>query len=127
MDLIHGVDHSNEHDTNKLLVGGLSGIVLGSLAGLLLAPKSGNKLREQLGDKYESIRDSANDVMDDIKKGKHNLDEKMEDWKDTLVTILDKFNAPQKKSMKMNGEYMDNIVDWATLGLRVYNSLQNRR
>jgi len=123
MDLIHGVEPSHSH--NKLLIGGLSGIVLGTLAGLLLAPQSGTKLRARLGDKYDDIIDNAKDVIDGIQEGKQNFEEKLEDWKDTLMTILDKFNAPKKRHL--NGKHVNNIVDWATLGIRVYNSLQNRR
>ncbi|MBA2728431.1 MAG: YtxH domain-containing protein [Parachlamydiaceae bacterium] len=123
MDLIHGVEP--EHSSNKLLVGGLSGVVLGTLAGLLLAPQSGTRLREQFGDKYDEMCDSAKEVIQDIHKGKENFEDKIGDWKETLVTILDNFQSPKKKSG--NGHHMNNIVDWASLGLRVYNSLQNRR
>jgi gas vesicle protein len=130
MDYLNGVEH-NTHSPNHLMMGGLAGVVLGAIAGLLLAPQAGQKLRQQLGSKYDKIRENAEEVMDDIKEGKHKFEEKLEDWKETFVTILDKFNHPKKKHVNSShgahGTQIDNILDWASLGLRVYNTLQKGR
>lgn len=123
MDYLRGVEHKKT--PNQLMVGGLAGVVLGAIAGLLLAPQAGNKLREKLSDEYDHMRDNAKDVLDDITNGKKNFEHKLDDWKDTFVTILDKFSGP--KSRKQNGEHINNILDWADLGLRLYNTVQHRR
>ncbi len=123
IDYLQGVDHS--HEPKKFIYGGLAGLVLGVLAGLILAPQSGNKLRERLLDEYDHIYDNAKDVMKSFRKGKHNFEDKLEDWKDIFVTILDKVSQPKLKNF--NGEHVNKILDWADLGLRLYNTVQNRR
>lgn len=121
MDSIQGKTHE-EH--NVFLLGGLAGAILGALAGLLLAPQSGNKLREKLGDEYDVIYDKAKGVISSIQRGKNDFEHELEDWKDIFADIVAKISKTAKKK---GGSYLDDISDWASLGLRLYREVQNRR
>lgn len=104
--------------------GALLGIVIGVVAALLLAPKSGEKLREALGDKYEDIRDQAEDYIDTLNKKGKNAINQIEDWKETLADLVEKLSVMGKKggSAKMN-----EIADWARFGAQIYKQYINRR
>lgn len=119
-----GKAHHEDH--NAFLMGSLAGAVLGALAGLLLAPHSGNKLREKLGDEYEEIYDKAKGVIDRVQNGKKNFQHELEDWKDIFSHLVAKFSSNSSKK-KNAGSYLNDIADWASLGLRLYHEVQNRR
>lgn len=119
--------HKKEHENHALILGSISGALIGTLAAMLLAPQSGTKLRRHLGEKYEEIREKAEEAVNDIQNAS---EEKLEDWKDTFMTIIDKLSvAKQKKSLRNapGGQYLRDIADWAALGLRLYSQLQERR
>lgn len=109
---------------NTFVVGGTLGAVLGAIAALLLAPQSGNKLREHLGDRYEDIREKAEDVVKNFGHARENIEGKMEDWKETLLTIVEKLSS--HKGGK-HSHSMDDILHWANLGLRLYGQFQKGR
>lgn len=115
-----------EQESHALLIGSIAGAVIGTLAALLLAPQSGPYLRKQLGDKYEEIREKAEDAVNDFQ---HMSEDKLEDWKDTFMTIVDKLAAAKQKKSRSSssGHSFNDIADWASLGLRLYNQLQARR
>lgn len=123
LDSINGVEHN--HSANTMLIGSTVGAVIAALAALLLAPQAGSKLRKQLGDKYEEIREKAEDVVHDINRKRHNFEDKIDDWKDTFLTIIEKLSS--QKNGKHRSAGMDEIVEWATLGLRLYNQFQKRK
>lgn len=123
MDSINGKEES--HHPSHFFVGGTIGAVIGAVAALLLAPSSGNKLREHLGDSYEEIRDKAEAVLKGFNNTRHNFEGKIDDWKDTFLTIVDKLSS-HKKGDKHNTA-IDEIVNWANLGLRLYSQMQKKR
>lgn len=109
---------------NTLMIGGAIGAVIGATAALLLAPQSGEKLRSQLGDSYEDIRDKAEDFVSTLNSKRKKVAHDMEDWKETFSTIVEKLSSPEgrrKASSRVN-----EIADWASLGLRLFKQLQNR-
>ena len=122
---INGIEEDHSH--NSLLVGGALGAVIGAIAALLVAPKAGNKLREQLGDKYEEIRDKAEDALNQFNKTRHNVEDKIDDWKDTLVTLVEKLSSNKHNGKQGSSSSVEEIIDWANLGIRLYNQIQRRR
>ncbi len=106
------------------LMGGAIGAVIGVVAALLLAPQSGNKLREALGDKYEDIREKAESFVTDLNGKRQNAMEQVGDWKDSLTTIVNKLSS---KKGKHAGFKLDEILDWAGLGLNLIQQIQKRR
>jgi gas vesicle protein len=124
MDTIQGIEKHHSHNT--FLIGGALGAVIGTIAALLLAPQSSSKLREHLGETYEHIRDKAEHAFDEFNRTRHHIEGKIDDWKDTLVTLIDKLSESKGKA-KHNGSAFDDIVSWAQLGVRLYSQLQNRR
>lgn len=115
------------HDYNVFLLGGLAGTVLGAISGLLLAPQSGNKLREKLGDEYDSMYGKAKGIMSSLQKGKTQFQHELEDWKEILADLVEKISKGTPKNKSSESSYLDNISDWASLGLRLYREVQNRR
>lgn len=122
---INGIEEDHSH--TGLMAGGALGAVIGALAALLVAPKAGHKLREQLGDKYEEIRDKAEDALGQLNNARHNVEHKLDDWRETLVTLVDKLTHAKHNSKKGSSSPFDEIVDWANLGIRLYSQFQKRR
>jgi gas vesicle protein len=125
MDTLHGVNHEPENNSNAFLAGGAAGAVLGALAGLLLAPQSGQKLREYFGEEYDHMREKAQAVVDDVYEKEQDFEEKLEDWKEILSSIVNKLSsAPRKGS---GSKHLNKLLDWATIGLHLYNKVHARR
>lgn len=106
------------------LVGGSVGAIIGVIAALLPTPQSGTELREALGDKYEEIRDRAEDFIDNVNSKKHQALHQVEDWKDSLITIVNKLSNLKGKKSPFK---FDEMLDWANLGLNLLQQLQKRR
>lgn len=126
--LIHAFDNGEDvlEDDHSFLIGGAIGAVVAALAALLLAPQSGDKLRATLGDKYEDIRDKAEDIVNGIhQKGRH-VAEEIDDWKDFLNSIVSKLSGSKGKG-KSKQMHLDDILDYAHLGLRLFQQLKSRR
>lgn len=73
---------------------------------------------------YELIYDKAKGVINSIQRGKDNFQHELEDWKDIFSNIIDKVS---KTSKKKGGSYLNDVADWASLGLRIFREVQNRR
>lgn len=113
------------HDYGTLVKGGAIGAVIAAIAALLLAPQSGTKLRNALGETYEDIREKAEDFVTDFNEKKDHVYEEVGDWKDTLVTLVNKLSA--YKGKKGQHSKLEDIADLASFGLRLYQQLQHRR
>lgn len=135
-----GEEEVEEETTRDLLVGGLAGAVLGAVAGLLMAPKPGEELRQDIADTYEDVSDRTHEFTNDVsKKGKafakqaktrankwlnlaHQLvDDLTENVEDTSGDILDK-----AKEVVQNHRIQD-MMDWAALGFRLWQGIKSRR
>lgn len=117
-------DEEEENQNSSFLVGGAIGAVIGVVAALLLAPQSGNELRDALGEKYETIREKAGDFASDLNAKRRNAIDQVGDWKDTLTTIISKLSNRKGKKSQLR---LDEILDWAGLGLSLMQQLQKRR
>jgi gas vesicle protein len=125
---LQGIEEEQHESSNTFLIGGAVGAVIGALAGLLLAPQAGEKLRDSLGDEYENICDKAKSVVNDLGKKEQDFEDKLDEWKDVFSTVVDKLSSSlNKKGNHGQGRHLDKILDWATLGLRLYNKVQARR
>ena len=120
-----GKEVETNHTSSALLIGGIAGAFLGATSALFLAPHSGDKLRELLEDKYEEVCNRSEEIVSCLQdKSKETLD-KLDDWKDTVVTIIDKLAATKSKGRKRFTA--DTLTDWADLGMHVIHHLQKRR
>ncbi|MBA3239267.1 MAG: YtxH domain-containing protein [Parachlamydiaceae bacterium] len=127
MDALQGIEHEElEDNSHAYLAGGAAGAILGALAGLLLAPKSGEKLREYFGDEFDHMRDKAKSVVEDVYDKEQHFEDKLGDWKDILVNIVDKLSHVQNKKGS-KGNSLGKIFDWATIGLQLYHKVQGGR
>lgn len=122
IDSFHGV----EQGPNAFMIGSVSGAIIGAIAGLLLAPKAGQKLREQLGDDYDEICHKAQNAVKMVKEKGHDIEDKLEDWQDLFATIVDRL-SPSSKTKKYADSKLEEIINWAKLGLRFFHQLQARR
>ena len=136
-----------EHDgeceegcTRDLATGAIVGALVGAAIGFLVAPKPGKKLIRDIADTYEDISDRTQDFAHDIsKKGKafaktankqanrwveiakqvvNELSDTEHDVKDNLIN--------QAKSL-FNDKRINEVIDWASLGYRVWNGLNTKR
>ncbi|MFA6914916.1 MAG: YtxH domain-containing protein [Parachlamydiales bacterium] len=124
----HHLFHGQEEETSSnssMLIGLACGGILTAIVTLLLAPESGSKLRARLGNQYCDIREKAEDFVHQVGEKGHDAVEHLEDWKDTLLTIVNKLNSSSAKKGK--SEVLEQIMDWAGLGLNVLHQLQKRR
>jgi gas vesicle protein len=112
------------HCSSTLLTGGAIGAVIGATAALLLAPNSGKELREGLGDKYEDIREQAEEFVSGLNDKREQIGDRLEDWQDTFKTIIDKFSSHKGRR---GGSKIGEIADWANLGMKLIHQLQKRR
>lgn len=117
-------EEEESFSTNGFLVGGAVGAVIGATVAMLLAPKAGEKLREELGDKYEGIREQAEHFVNNFSASSKNAFENVGDWKETLMSIVEKVSQGKKKP---GHSKMDDMVDWAGLGIRLLQQLQKGR
>lgn len=117
-------DECEENHNSSFLIGGAIGAVIGVVAALLLAPQSGEELRDVLGDKYESIREKAEDFASDINSKRRSAMDQVSDWKDTLMTIVNKLSSRKGKKSPLR---LDEMLEWAGLGLNLMQQLQKRR
>lgn len=125
LDKLNGVEH---HESNhSMLAGGALGSIIGVVAALLLAPKSGDKLRASLGEKYDEIHHKAEKAIKGFDKTRHNFVDKVDDWKDILSTVVEKVSAGSKKTKSSSFGGSHDLVELATLGLRLYDQFSKRR
>ncbi len=114
------------HQPRHLLLGGLVGTALGAVAAILLAPQAGEKLRQTLGDTYESLRDKSEELLEELQEKGQNSLEHVDDWKDSLFQIIDKISGAKGKGKKV-GFHAEQLMEWAALGLQLLHRLQKRR
>lgn len=136
--------HEDEEEEGEccrdLLVGGLAGGILGAVAGLLLAPKSGDDLRQDIADTYHDVSERTHDMAYDVsKKGKafaKRARSKTNKWLDLAKQVVEELTedvedtteewAEQAKHLVNNSRVHD-MMDWASLGFRVWKNLKAKR
>lgn len=112
------------HHLCNVAMGAVLGSIIGAIAVLVLAPEMGKTLRETLEDQYDNIRHRAEEFMEGTRLKGHDAIEQIEDWKETLATLIDRLSSSHKNG---NGHSkLDEIVRWANLGLSVWEQLQKR-
>ena len=121
---LHPFEEEENNSSSPFLIGGALGAVIGVVTALLLAPKSGEELREVLGDQYEKIREKAEDFTANINSKRHDVMDQVGDWKDTLTTLINKLSSKKGKKSPL---HVDEILDWAGLGLNLLRQVQKRR
>lgn len=138
---------SEEEEEDKpaqdFLVGSLIGGVLGAVAGLLLAPKAGEELREDIMETYEEVSDRTHDFANDVrKKGKgfaRRTRSKANKWfsvakevVDGLTDITDDVHEKgedilEKAKGFVNNSRIHDVMDWASLGVRLWHGVKAKR
>lgn len=132
-------EEEEEYCTRDLLVGGLVGGIVGAVAGLLLAPKPGEDLRQDIVDTYHDMSEKTQDIAGDMsKKGKSfakTARSKASKWLDLAQQIIEEITEQaQDKSEELaeqakrtvKGDRMHDIMDWASLGFRLWQGLKSR-
>ncbi len=128
---LHPFSHEEEehffNGQTSFITGGTLGAIIGATAALLLAPQSGARLREDLGEKYEEIRDKAEEFMEDINDKREHAMDQMEDWKDTFITLIEKLSSAKGRRGRNGSSRVNEILHWANIGLKLFQQLQSRR
>jgi gas vesicle protein len=133
-------EEEEEACTKDFMIGGLAGGFLGAIAGLLLAPKSGEELRQDIMDTYEDVSDKTEDMANDItRKGKafaKKARKKANKWLDMAHHLVDDVTERTQDSSdelfeKAKGLFrnhrMHEVIDWASLGYRLWEGLKSKR
>lgn len=133
-------EEEEENTTRDLLIGGIVGGVLGAVVGLLIAPKSGGELRQDLVDTYEDLGERTRDFADEVsKKGKaftKTARSKTNKWLNLAQEIVEDLTENvQEKNEDLIGRAKDlvnnsrvnEIIDWAALGYRMWQGAKSRR
>lgn len=128
-----------ENHTKEFVIGAVAGGVLGALAGLLLAPKSGDKFRDDIMDSYNEFSDRTQNIANSVqKKGKYyakNARKQTNKWLDFARSFVDEFvdraeevndNVTEKVKdfTEVGQERLNDVLKWASLGLRVWKNLR---
>lgn len=116
-----------DHCHCSLLIGGALGAIVGAVAALLLAPDSSNKLRKMLGKHYDHIQEQAEDFVSSIEKKGGNVINDMNDWKDILIQLINKLSGSKTTKENQPRSNINEIINLAQTGLRLYQQLQKRR
>lgn len=123
--LLHAFDDKHEgHSNQAFVIGTALGSIIAVVAALLLAPQSGNKLRATLGSTYDDIRKKAEKFIADVDTQKNHVVDELSDWKDTLITVVNKLSHAKGKN---NNSHLEDILDYAVLGVQLFQQLKNRK
>lgn len=120
----------------ELLIGGIAGGVLGAAIGLLLAPKSGAELREDIAEAYEDAADKADEFTKHGKKFVKKARSKGEKWLNFAKHFVDELQEGgaeegeewvEKAKELIHNDRINEIVDWASLGFRIWKGIKSNR
>lgn len=133
--------HEDEDNgTRDLLIGGLAGSIIGAVAGLLLAPKSGEDLRDDLIDTYHDVSEKTQGIANGMsKQGKtfvKTARSRANKWLDLAQQVVEELtekvqdtseDLTERAKQTLNSNHLNDIMDWASLGLRVWKGLKAKR
>lgn len=123
-----------------LVIGGVSGVLIGAAAGLFLAPKSGFDLRQEISDTYEGMNARTQDMVNSMsKKGKSvakDLNSTAQDWLHLAKAVVDQIAGDaqdageellEKGKHILPNNKLNDVMDWAALGFRLWQNMKKRR
>ncbi len=125
-----------ECSTKNVFIGGLVGSAIGATAGFFLAPTSGERLRKDISDRYEEVSDAAERYYKKGKSFAKQAQSKADGWLDFAKELIDEYTEEggdtsqlwaDKAKKVLRDDRAKKILDWASLGYRVWNKLQSRR
>ena len=120
---------------NPLIAAGITTLV-GLGAGLLLAPKSGKELREDISDIVDNIQDKTHEFTSDLgEQGSdfiHSFTEQASDLVEKAKhmanhvsdTVSQKGHKVKKEALT---DTLENAINMANIGFRIWNSLSKGR
>lgn len=119
-----------------LLIGGLAGAIVGVTIGLLAAPKAGSRFRQDIADTYGEFTEKAQDAAEFLaRKGKsvaRNVQSSAEDWVEIAQQVIEQLKG---EGLEREGrgkgvgrsDKLNHVMDLASLGVRLWQSLKQRR
>jgi gas vesicle protein len=133
-------EEENQETVRDLLIGGLTGGVIGTAAGLLLAPKSGEELRQNIADGYQDISEKTQEMTNQLtKQGKttvKKVKKQANNWIDLAKDVLEQFTENAQDTGEdlidrgrtfLEDRGFNNVAEWASIGLRVWQHLNKKR
>lgn len=96
-------------DNSEFVIGSVVGALIGASVAVFLAPKSGKDLRRDLEKTYEKVKDTAGD------------------YRDEAVDYVHKGQKAARNSIEGAKSSVDDFMELAQMGLKIWNNLQNRR
>lgn len=124
------------------VIGALAGGALGVIAGLFFAPEPGDAFREAIMDRYEDLNDRTQAYANSLhKKGRKfakTARSKTGQWLDLARRIVDdladegeelteQFSEKVKHFGEVGEDRLSQVLDWASLGIKVWNKISRGR
>lgn len=128
-------EKDNDSTVKDFAIGGIAGGVLGAALGLLLAPKSGDEVRQDIADRYEDVAETAKQLR---KKGKSiakDIGAQTTDWLALAEDIVDQVSEKVRETRDdvvekgrsiAESSQVQNIMDWASLGVKLWRHMKKR-
>lgn len=128
-------EYAKKEEGMNLALGGVVGGALGLAAAYLLTSDSSKGLRENLADNLQCLSEKtqgfAQDFHENAKDVADTLEERFGGWVDVAQRFIDNLNAnaqsqigSAKRRFLEEDHSFDKVVDWAALGIRLYQSLK---
>jgi gas vesicle protein len=128
-------EEGEENAQRDLLIGGVVGGVLGAVAGLVLAPKSGSRLRQDLADTYHDMSERTYEAAQGMtKKGKafaRTAQSRANKWLELAKGLVEELTGEAQESDEditdRAKHRLDDMMEWASVGWRLWQGLKSRR
>jgi len=114
----------------NLAIGGIAGGVLGIIAAMTLTGDSLDDLRSHVVTTFEDLSEKASDFTEDVSEKAEDLAETLQGQINYWSSLANQVICAVKgegscKSSKANGKpNLGQFVDWATLGVRLFQSIR---
>lgn len=129
-------EECEEEGKKDLFIGGLAGAILGATIGLLLAPKAGDELRQDIVDTYDDVSDRAQKIVRKGKSYARSAQSKRDKWLNVAKHVVEELSENvhdtsddwlEKAKNLVDDNRVNDVIDWATLGLRVWKGITSKR
>jgi gas vesicle protein len=133
-------EECEESNAKDIAIGVAIGALVGAAVGFLVAPKAGNELVKDIADTYSDVSDRTHEFAHDVsKKGSafaKTASKQANRWVDIAKQAIDELSdnqhdiadnlVNQAKSL-FNDSRINEVIDWASVGYRVWNGLKSKR
>lgn len=132
-ELTHGIkkhfcNNKSSATSKNFLIGSIAGGVLGISAIAWLTSDMSKGFRKNFCHTFECLTDKTREIADEIEDTTEevvdNLENRLNGWVKIASKLIHNFSDTTHKNVKDAHMNLDKVVDWAVLGIRLFNSLK---